>query len=151
MGPTLDRRFAKVWQALKKNAGIKSSPWFKKADAGLSKKVDAYQKAFSEAQSGTIEDLLKLGKALQNLDAAVVKHIDAKGLSQISDDEARKAGMRTLLIEINRFRAEVQHERATFDSRLRAAASAADNDLKRLESLEPVRKKELWKGFGIEL
>ena len=36
MGPTLDKKFAKVWQSLKKHAAVKSSPWFKKADAAVS-------------------------------------------------------------------------------------------------------------------
>ena len=55
-----------------------------------------------------------------------------------------------MLAEINRCKAEVQHERTMFDSRLKSALSAADNDLKKLESIE-AKKKELWKGFGIEL
>ena len=38
-----------------------------------------------------------------------------------------------------------------FDSRFRTALSAADQDLKKLESIEAGKKKELWKGFGIEL
>ena len=53
--------------------------------------------------------------------------------------------------EIDRFQAEVQHERTMFESRLRFALSAADNDLKRLEAMEANKKKELWKGFGIDL
>jgi hypothetical protein len=56
-----------------------------------------------------------------------------------------------LLAEINRYKAKVQHERTLFESRLKAALAAADNDLKTLESIEANKKKELWKGFGIEL
>ena len=87
MGSILDKKFAKVWQSLKKHAGVKSSPWFKKADAAVSKKVEAYQEALAEAQSGLVEDLLKLGKALRDLEEAFVKFVDAKGLGQIGDDD----------------------------------------------------------------
>ena len=151
MASMLDRKFTKLWQSLKKHAGVKSSPWFKKADAAVSKKVEAYQEALAKAQSGLVEDLLKLGKALRDLEEAFVKFVDAKGLGQISDGDVKKAEKKTLVAEINRYKAEVQHERTTFDSRLRSALSAADNDLKKLESIEAAKKKELWKGFGIDL
>lgn len=151
MASRLDRRFTKVWQALKKNAGIKSSPWFKKADTAVSKKVEAYRKALVKAQSGLVEDLLMFGEALRELDGAVVKFVDVKALSQIGEDDMKKAEKQILVADVNRFKAEVQHERSTFDSRLSFALSAADNDLKTLESIATDKKNELWKGFGINL
>ena len=151
MASMLDKKFTKVWQSLKSSAGVKASPWFKKADAAVSKKLEAYQEALAKAQSGLVEDLLKLGKALRDLEEAFVKFVDAKGLRRISDDDVKKAEKDTFVAEINRCKAEVQHERNTFDSRLRSALSAADNDLKKLESIEAGKKKELWKGFGVEL
>ena len=66
--------------------GVKSSPWFKKADAAVSAKVEAYQEAMVKAKSGLVEDLLKLGKALRDVDEVFVKCVDTKGLSQISED-----------------------------------------------------------------
>ena len=151
MRSILDKKFTKVWQSLKNSAGINSSPWFKKADAAISKRIEAYQAALLTAQSGLVEDLLKLGKALRDLDATLVKFIDAKGLSQIKDSEAKESAKVTLVAEIKRYKAKVQHERNLFDSRLKSALAAADNDLKTLESIEASKKKELWKGFGIEL
>ncbi len=150
MASMLDRKFTKLWQSLKKHAGVKSSPWFKKADAAVSKKVEAYQEALAKAQSGLVEDLLKLGETLRDLEQSFVKFVDAKGLGQIEGD-VKEIEKKTFAAEINRCKAEIQHERNTFDSRLRSALSAADNDLKKLESIEAAKKKELWKGFGIDL
>ena len=151
MSSRLSRRFAKVWQSLKKHAGVKSSPWFKKADTAVPKKVDAYREALLAARSGAVEDLLKLGKVLRELDEAVVKFVDAKGLGQIADEDVKKTERNILVADVSRFQAEVQHELTTFESRLRYALSAADNDLQKLESIEARKKKELWKGFGVEL
>ncbi len=147
----LNGKFTKLWLSLKANPGVKASPWFKKVDAAVPKKYEAYQEALAVARSGLVEDLLRLGRALRDLDEAVVQFIDAKAFGQISDDDVKKAEKNALVAEINRFKAAVQHERSTFDSRLRTALSAADNDLKKLESVETNRKKELWKGFGIDL
>ncbi|MGA2254981.1 MAG: hypothetical protein ABSG53_09985 [Thermoguttaceae bacterium] len=151
MGSILDKKFNKVWQSLKKNAGVKSSPWFKKADVTVSTKVGAYQKALAKAQSGLVEDLLKLGKALRDLEEAFVTFVDGKGLGQIRDSDMNKGEKAALVAEINHCKADVQHERNLFDSRLKSALAAADNDLKTLESIEDSKKKELWKGFGIDL
>ncbi len=151
MRSILDKKFTKVWQSLKSIADVKSSPWFKKADTAISKKVEAYQAALLKAQSGTVADLLKLGKALRDLDETFVKCIDAKGLSQIREAEAKEASKTTFIAEIKRYKAKIQHERTLFDSRLKSALAAADNDLETLESIEAGKKKELWKGFGIEL
>ena len=52
MASMLDRKFAKLWQSLKNNAGVKSSPWFKKADAAVSKKVEAYQRRWRRRSRG---------------------------------------------------------------------------------------------------
>jgi hypothetical protein len=152
MRTILDKKFNKVWQSLKNNAGfIKSSPWFKKADAAVSKRIEAYQAALLKARSGSVEDLLKLGKALRDLDETFVKFLDAKGFGQIGEAELKEAAKATLVVEIKRYKAKVQHERTLFDSRLKSALAAADNDLEKLESIEAIKKKELWKGFGIEL
>jgi len=151
MGSIFDKKFAKVWLSLKKTQGVKSSPWFKKAEAAVSSKVEAYQEALAKAQSGLVEDLLKLGKALRDLDEAFVKSVDAKGLAQIGEGNMGEGDKAALVAEINRCKAEVQHERNLFESRLKAALAAADNDLETLASLETGKKKELWKGFGIDL
>ena len=47
----------------------------------MPKKLDAYQKAQEKVQSGLIGDLLKLRKALQQLEEAAVKLLDSKGLA----------------------------------------------------------------------
>ena len=151
MSSRLDRRFTKVWLSLKKHPSVKSSPWFKKVDGAVPKKVEAYQEALAQARSGLVEDLLSLGKALRDLDEAVVKFVNAKGLDQIGDEDMKQTDQQILIADVSRFQAEVQHERTTFESRLRFALSAADNDLKKLESIEASKKKELWKGFGVEL
>jgi hypothetical protein len=148
MRAILEKKFTKTWEALKKSPGVGTLSWFKKADAAVPKKIEAYQKALEKARSGLIGDLLKLGKALQQLEEAVVKFVDAKGLAQLTADDPARS---TAVAEIGRYKAKVQHERATFESRLRAALSAADNNVKTLESLDPQKKNELWKGFGVEL
>ena len=73
MAAILEKDFTKVWHELKKNAGVKSSPWFKKADAAVSKKVEAYQKAVAKAKSGLSEDLLKVKSALEAMGTAFKK------------------------------------------------------------------------------
>jgi Zn-dependent oligopeptidase len=148
---TLDRKFAKVWQLLKKNAEVSSSAWFKRADTSISSKVEAYQSALSKAQSGLVEDLLKLGKTLRDLETAIVKFADSKGVAQVRAEDGTKSAKPSMVAEVSRFKNEVQHERSLFDSRLKAALAAADNDLKKLESIEQSKKKELWKGFGVDL
>lgn len=147
----LDKKFSRLWQSLKKNAGVKASPWFKKADAAVSPKFEVYQQALGQAKSGLVGDLLKLGKALRDLEEMFVKFVDAKGLAPLGDDDAKKTEKQALVNEIKRCKSEVQHERSMFDSRLKSALAAADNDLKKLDSIEASKKKELWKGFGIEL
>ena len=144
----LEKKFIKTWESLKKSPGVGTLPWVKKADAAVPKKIDVYQKAQEKAQSGLIGDLLKLRKALQQLEEAAVKLLDSKGLAQlVADDPARS----TAVAEIKRYKSKVQHERGTFESRLKSALAAADQDIKKLESLDPQKKKELWKGFGVEL
>ncbi len=151
MPSNLDKKFVKIWQSLKNHAAVKSSPWFKKADAAVSKKATAYQEALHKAQSGLVDDLLALGKALRDLEEAFVKSVDAQGLSKIGDGDVKRGDLAPLVAELNRYRSEVQHERSLFDSRLKTALSAADNDLKKLELIETGKKREIWKGFGIEL
>jgi len=151
MSSILDKKFTQVWQSLKKSAGVKSSPWFKKADAAVSMKVEAYQKALAAARSGLVEDLLKLGNALRDLEKAFVKLVDVKAIDQIGDNDAKKGDKSSLVAEFERCKAEIQHERNLFDSRLKSALAAAGNDFKNLESVEDSKKKELWKGFGIDL
>ncbi len=148
MRAILEKKFTKTWEALKKSREVNTLAWFKKADSTVLKKLEAYQKAQEKAQSGMIGDLLKLRKALQQLDEAVAKLIDTKSLAQlIADDPAKSAAVG----EIKRYKAKLQHECATFESRLKSALAAADQDIKKLESLDPQKKKELWKGFGVEL
>ncbi len=151
MATLLEKKFTKVWQRLKNNDGVSSAALFKKADMTVSKKFEAYQKALATAKSGTVDDLLKLGKALRNLETAFLKHVDAELIDQVGDEHLKASAKKTLLAEVDRLRAEVRHERSMFDSRFRTALSAADQDLKKLESIEAGKKKELWKGFGIEL
>ena len=148
MRAILEKKFTKTWDALKKSPAVAALPWFKKADATVPKKLDAFQKAQEKAQSGMIGDLLKLRKALQALEESVVKLVDAKSLAALVAEDRTKS---TAVAEIKRYRSKVQHERATFESRLKAALAAADQDVKKLESLDPQKKKELWKGFGVEL
>jgi hypothetical protein len=148
MRAILEKKFTKTWEALKRSPGVGTLPWFKKADATVPKKLDAFQKAQEKAQSGMIGDLLKLRKALQALEESVVKLVEPKSLAALVAEDRTKS---TAVAEIKRYRSKVQHERATFESRLKAALAAADNDIKKLESLDPQKKKELWKGFGVEL
>jgi hypothetical protein len=148
MRAILEKKFIKTWETLKKSRDVAALAWFKKADATVPKKLDAFQKAQEKAESGMIGDLLKLRKALQALEESVVKLVDAKSLAALVADDRTKS---TAVAEIKRYRSKVQHERATFESRLKAALAAADNDIKKLESLDPQKKKELWKGFGVEL
>jgi hypothetical protein len=148
MRAILEKKFIKTWDTLKKSPGVDTLPWFKKADAAIPKKLDAFRKAQEKAHSGLIGDLLKLRKALQQLEDAVDKHLDAKALAQLSAEDRSKS---PLVAEIKRYKGKVQHERATFESRLKAAVAAADSDIQKLDSIDPQKKKELWKGFGVEL
>ena len=151
MRSIIDKKFTKVWQSLKNRAGAKPSPWFKKADAAVSATVETYQEALAKAHSGSVEDLLKLGKALRELEEAFVKFVDAKGLDKIGDSDGKQGEKESLVAEINRYKAKIRHGRTVFETRLKFALSAADHDLKKLESIEAGKKKELWKGFGVDL
>ncbi len=145
MRAILEKKFTKTWETLKKSPGVGTLPWFKKADAAVPKKLDAYQKAQEKAQSGLIGDLLKLRKALQQLEEAAVKLLGLQGPCElIADDPSRS----TAVAEIKRYKAKVQHERATFESRLKSALAAADQDIKKLESLDPQRRKNCGRGLG---
>jgi hypothetical protein len=151
MAAILDKDFTKVWQGLKKNAGIKSSPWFKKADAAVSKKVEAYQKALAKAKSGLAEDLLKVGEALTAMEQAFTKFVDAKGLDDIAEKDLKKAEKTALVNEIKKYKLEVTQERVSFDAKWKKLSELTGGDIKKIQALEASKKKELWKEMGVEL
>lgn len=67
------------WHRLKKAAGIKSAPFFKKHDAAVGKYIKAYQKAREKwkAQKG-LNALLELNSALRDLNTAMDSFIKKK-------------------------------------------------------------------------
>ena len=105
----------------------------------------------AKAQSGLVEDLLKLGKALRELEEAFVKFVDAKGLGQIGDDDVKKAEKEIVAAEINRYKAEVQHERThvRFPAPVRLVGGRQRPQEAGIDRGR--QEEELWKGFGIEL
>ena len=65
----LDKKF---WKELKKNAGIKSSGWLKKADAAVGAKIEALNKARGKFDTiGTTQELLKYIDALEELSRVI--------------------------------------------------------------------------------
>jgi hypothetical protein len=151
MTAILEKDFTKVWQALKKNAGVKSSPWFKKADAAVSKKVEAYQKAVAKAKSGLSSDLVKVKDALEAMDKAFKDFLDTKGLNEVKETDLKKTEKETLVKEITNYKREVEEEKKKFEVQFKKLMAACKNDLKKIDSLDAKKKVEIWDSMGIDL
>jgi hypothetical protein len=81
----VDKMSSTTWKAIKKEAGIKSSGFLKKADAGVGAKLDKYSKAHAtwkascvKTVGGDTQLLLKANSAAEDLKKALNAFITAK-------------------------------------------------------------------------
>lgn len=81
----VDKMSSTTWKAIKKEAGIKSSGFLKKADAGVGGKLDKYSKAHAlwksicvKTAGGDTQLLLKANAAADDLKKALVAFVGAK-------------------------------------------------------------------------
>jgi hypothetical protein len=73
----------KEWKRLKKDADIKSNPWWKKADAAVGSAIDKYQTAREKWHSNkSLETFSKYMGALGDLDKTFGKFLDKKDLTK---------------------------------------------------------------------
>ena len=72
------------WKKYKKAAGIKDSPWFKKADAAISKEIKAYQstrdkwRKAGKADKAGLKDAVDYHASLKRLSDGFKKFVSAK-------------------------------------------------------------------------
>jgi len=106
---SLDDLDKKIWKQMKKEAGIKSAPWFKKADASVGKYVEAAKKARLRYQDGKLaEDLIKYQDALQKLAEAFDDFVSSKGLNSVDDEQLEFSEKKVLLNDIKDWQTEIQ-------------------------------------------
>ena len=105
---SLDELDKKTWKQMKKEAGIKSAGWFKKADASVGKYVEAAQKARKRFEDGALaEDLIKYQDALNNLSNAFDEFVKSKGLEKMEDGELEHSERKVLLQDIKDWKEEI--------------------------------------------
>ncbi len=146
-----DAGFTKMWHGLKKDAGISSTPWYKKADAAVSKKVEAYQKVRKKAgepDKALAADIVKVLEALDELADSLDKFMDKKGLDAIKD--APPTQKATILKAITAFKKEVDDEKDFYNVELQERISEA-GDLKKLLAQDSGKKIDAWKEMGVDV
>jgi hypothetical protein len=144
-----DKGFTKMWHDLKKDAGISSSPWYKKADAAVSKFVEAYQKTRKKAgepDEALTEDILKVIESLDALGGSLDKFMDAKGLNDVKDAPPEKK--QNILKGIRTFRKEVDDEKEFYNVELQDRIGKAGGDVKKVLAEDAQRKLGNWQKSG---
>jgi hypothetical protein len=135
----------KLWKELKKNAGIKNSSWFKKADAAVGKHLSAVGKARDKFEKGgyLLEDLLKYQSALQDLDKVFDKFMDTKGLDDVDEGELKAKEKKELAAEIEDWKEQIDTLLQGLDKGIKTLMKAVGNDVKKLDSAEKGKRKQI--------
>lgn len=140
----------KFWKTLKKQAGIKSSGWFKKADASVGKYIEALNKAREKfLHTDLSEDLLDYQKALDKLADTFDKFIDKKGLDEVDSGDLKKKEKDDLLADIKAWGLEIAAAKEDLDKKLKKLVISTGGDLKKIDKLDRVKKKAVWDQSGI--
>jgi hypothetical protein len=133
----------KLWKELKKDAKIKSSGWFKKADASVGKHIAALNKAREKFESTKMAgDLLKYQAALDTLAAAFDAFCSKKGLDELQDGaDVKKEDLRD---QIEDWRSDIAAEKSLLDIEIAKLKKAAGPNLEKLDQLEAQKRIEVW-------
>lgn len=101
----LDKKF---WKELKKKAGIKSTGFFKKADAAVGSKIEALNKARDRFKDiGTTAELLKYKDALEALAVTFDKFCSKKSLDDIDETDVKKDEKEQLAKDIEQWNVDI--------------------------------------------
>ena len=150
MSVNLEDLDGKFWKTLKKKAGIKSSGWFKKADASVGKHIDALNEARKKFRfSDLTEDLLKYQEALDKLASTFSKFMDVKGLKEIEEDDIKKAEKEALVEEIQEWDRQIQQAKKDLQGKIEKLMKATGGDVKKIDKLDKGKKREVWDKTGI--
>lgn len=135
----------KLWKDLKKNAGIKNSGWFKKADASVGKHLAAVGKARDKFEKGgyLLEDLLKYQDSLKELDKVFDKFMDTKGLDDVDEGELKAKEKKELATEIEDWKEQIDKLVSGLDKGIKTLLKAVGNDVKKLDSAEKGKRKQI--------
>ena len=147
---SLDDLDKKLWKRLKKEAGIKSSKWFKKADASVGKYIESMNKAkkkFEQSQMAT--DLLKFQDALDDLNKAFNKFADAKHLDDIPDTDLKADEKKKLYADIATWKDDIQDAKDKLDKKIKKLVNATGGDVKKINSMEAKKRVAVWNQIGI--
>ena len=133
----------KLWKELKKDAKIKSSGWFKKADASVGKHIAALNKAREKFESSKMaSDLLKYQAALNTLSVAFDDFSNKKGLDQLQDGaDVKKDALRQ---QIEGWRRDIATEKTLIDTEIQKLKAAAGPNLEKLDQLEAQKRIDIW-------
>jgi hypothetical protein len=133
----------KLWKDLKKDAKIKSSGWFKKADASVGKHIAALNKAREKFESSKMaSDLLKYQAALNALADAFDAFSSKKGLDDLQDGaNVKKEALRN---QIEGWRRDIAAEKNLINTEIAKLQQAAGPNLEKLEQLEAQKRIEIW-------
>jgi hypothetical protein len=101
----------KEWKRLKKDADIKSNPWWKKADAAVGSAIDKYQTARGKWHSGkSFDNFMKYMGALEDLDKTFGKFLNKKDLT-------KNTASQDLQSDIEEWRQEITSKRAALEKK----------------------------------
>jgi hypothetical protein len=133
----------KLWKDLKKDAKIKSSGWFKKADASVGKHIAALNKSREKFESSKMAgDLLKYQAALNALADAFDAFSSKKGLDDLQDGaDIKKEALRN---QIEDWRRDIAAEKNLINTEIAKLKQAAGPNLEKLDELEAQKRIEFW-------
>ncbi|ADB14927.1 hypothetical protein Psta_0231 [Pirellula staleyi DSM 6068] len=138
----LDDLDKKLWKKLKSNAGIKSSGFFKKADASVGKYISAAVKARDKfADTYLAEDLLKYQDALKKLDEAFDKFVTTKHLDDIDDGDLKANEKKELASEIESWREQIDKLIKGLDSGVKTLYKGVGGDWGKFDQAEKGKRK----------
>jgi hypothetical protein len=133
----------KLWKDLKKDAKIKSSGWFKKADASVGKHIAALNKARERFENSKMaSDLLKYQDTLNALAAAFDAFSSKKGLDDLQDGaDIKKEALRN---QIEGWRRDIAAEQNVINTEIAKLKQLAGPNLEKLDRLEAQKRIEVW-------
>jgi len=150
MAKSLEELDSKFWKTLKKNAGIKSSGFFKKADASVGKHIEALNKAREKFEFTQLtEDLFSYQKALDKLADTFDKFVSAKHLDEIEENDLKKKEKDELVLEIKKWSGQIATAKEDLDKKLKKFVASLGDKLDKFDSLEGPKKKVVWDKIGI--
>ncbi len=145
----LDKKF---WKELKKKAGIKSTGFFKKADAAVGSKIEAVNKARSRfVDIGTTAELLKYRDALQALSDTFDKFCSKKSLDDIDETDVKKTEKEQLVDDIEDWKKEIDDALTNLNKKFKQISTTLEKKGgdKVLESMDAEKRLDFWQKTGV--